>query len=53
MWNIKHDTNEHIYKRETDKPRQRTDLWLPSRGGWERWIQNLGLADANYYKENE
>ena len=28
MWNIKYDTSEHIYKRETDKQRQRTDLWL-------------------------
>ena len=34
MWNLKYDTNEHIYKTETDSQMQRMDLWLPrGRGG--------------------
>ena len=50
MWNLKYDTNEHIYETETESQTQRTDFWLP-RGRWvgEGWIGSLGLADANYY----
>ena len=29
MWNLKYDTNEHIYETETDSQTQRTNLWLP------------------------
>ena len=29
LWNLKYDTNEPIYKTETDPQTQRTDLWLP------------------------
>ena len=29
MWNLKHGTNEPVYKTETDPQIQRTDLWLP------------------------
>ena len=29
MWNLKYDTNELIYEKETDSQTQRTDLWLP------------------------
>ena len=32
MWNLKYDTNETIYKRETDSQMWRTDLWLPGVG---------------------
>ena len=28
MWNLKYNTNEHIYETETDSQTQRTDLWL-------------------------
>ena len=50
MWNLKYDTNEHIYETETDSQIQSTDLWLPrGRGVGEGWIGSLGLADANYY----
>ena len=35
MWNVKYDTNEHIYETETDSQTQRTDLLLP-RGMWWR-----------------
>ena len=33
MWNLKYDTNEHIYKTETDSLTQRTNLWLPKGKG--------------------
>ena len=36
MWYLKYDTNESIYKIETDSQTQRTDLWLPMWGGEER-----------------
>ena len=45
MWNLKYDTNEHIY--ETDSETQRTDLRLP-RGRVGR-IRNLGFADKLLY----
>ena len=39
MWNLKYDTNVHIYETETDSQTQRTDLWLPSEG------EGLGVWD--------
>ena len=30
MWNLKYDTNELIYKAETDPQTQKTNLWLPT-----------------------
>ena len=39
MWNLKYDTNEQIYKIETDSQTERTDLWLPmGRGMEEGWV---------------
>ena len=38
MWNLKYDTNEHIYKTETDSQKtKKTKVWLPKgeRGGGE------------------
>ena len=32
MWDLKYDTKELIYKKETDSQTERTDLWLPSWG---------------------
>ena len=50
MWNLKYDTNEPIYKTETDSKTKRTDLWLPRLGVvGEGWSGSLELADANYY----
>ena len=49
MWNLKHDTNELIYKTETDSQTQRIDLLPRGRGVREGWSGSLGLADANYY----
>ena len=49
MWNLKYDTNEHIYETETDLQTWRTDLRLPrGRGEGESWTGSLGLADAHY-----
>ena len=47
MWNLKYDTNEIVYKTETDS--QRTDFWLPGVGGdeGEQWTGNLGLVEGN------
>ena len=33
MWNIKCDTDEFIYKTETDSQTQKTNLWLPKGKG--------------------
>ena len=33
MWNLKYDTNELIYKRETDSQTWKTNLWLPKGKG--------------------
>ena len=41
--NLKYDTNEPIYGKETDSQTQRTDLWLPNRRGvGEGWTESLG-----------
>ena len=29
MWNLKYDTNELIYKTQTDSQTQKTNVWLP------------------------
>ena len=42
MWNLKYDTNEPIYKTETDSQTERTNPWLP-RGAWGR--DGLGVWD--------
>ena len=53
MWNLKYDTNELIYKTETDSQTQKTKLWLPKgKGGWggdklEVWDQQI---QATIYK---
>ena len=31
MWNLKYNTNEHIYKTETDSQVQKTNVGLPNR----------------------
>ena len=33
MWDLKYDTNEPIYRIETDSQTWRTDLWLPRERG--------------------
>ena len=46
----KNDTNEHIYKMETDSQTQKTNLWLPKeegRGGGIHW--EFGITDIHYY----
>ena len=43
MWKLKYDTNELIYKTETDSQTQKKNLWLPKGKGWER--NKLGVLD--------
>ena len=47
MWNLKYDTNEPIYKTETESQTQRRDSWL-LKGREEGQTGSLGLVDANY-----
>ena len=42
-WDLKYDTNELIYKTETDSQTQKTTLWLPKGKGWGR--DKLGVWD--------
>ena len=41
MWNLKYNTNQHIYDTETDLQTQKTDLWLTRDEGRE----GLGVWD--------
>ena len=45
MWNLKKksDTNELIYKTETDSETLKTNSWLPKGKGWGR--DKLGVWD--------
>ena len=47
-WNIKYDTNEFIYKTETDSDIEKR-LVVAKAGVGERWIGSLGLTDENYH----
>ena len=51
MWNLKYDTNELIYEKETDAQTQKANLMVIKRlRGWgEREIRSLGLSDTHYY----
>ena len=42
IWNLKYNTNEHIYESETDL--QRTDLWLLRGRGWEGKDWEFGIS---------
>ena len=37
MWNVKNDTDELIYKPETDSEISKSNLWLPKGKLWEKW----------------
>ena len=41
MWNLKNDVDELIYRKETDSPAQKTNLWLPK--GKSEWSGKLGV----------
>ena len=45
----KDDTNELIYKAETDSQTQKTNLKLTKQKGMEIHVGSLGLVDINYY----
>ena len=42
LWNLKYDTNELIYKKETNSQTQRTNLWLL------RWMGCRGGLDWEF-----
>ena len=44
MWNIKYDTNEHIYESETDSQTESADLWLSRGMGWEEKYWESGFS---------
>ena len=47
MWHLKNNTNELLYKTETNSKTQKTNLQLPKgKGGWK--TRNMGLTDTNY-----
>ena len=48
IWNLKHGTNEPVYKTETDSQTWRTDVGFPrGRGEGGGWTGRLGFVDAN------
>ena len=49
MWNLKYDTNETIYKTETNSDVGNRLVVAKVGGGW---MGSLGLTDANYYMWN-
>ena len=49
MHNVKNDTNELIYKTETDSETQKTNLWLPKGKGWGQ-TRSMELTDVHCYK---
>ena len=51
VWNLKYNTNEEVYKTETDSEIQRRDFWLPREsrvGVVDGRTGSLGLAGTNY-----
>ena len=49
IWNLKNNTNESVYKIETDSQTQKTNQWL-QRG--ERQLRGMRVTDTNYYTQN-
>ena len=50
MWNLKYDTNEAIYKTETDSQIQKINQWLPEvRGKEQGQNRGVGLRGTSYY----
>ena len=48
MWNLKHSTNESIYKIET-RPTDMENRFAKGEEEGLGWTGSLGIADANYY----
>ena len=36
VWNLKNNTNESVYKTDTDSQTQKTNLWLPKGSGMDK-----------------
>ena len=51
MWNLKKDTNELIYKTETNSQTEKTNLWLPKgKGGGINWEIGIDIYTLLYIK---
>ena len=49
MWNLKYDTNEHIYETETDSDIENTLVVAEREGVGEGRVGSLGSAEADDY----
>ena len=49
MWELKDDTNELIYKTETDSQTLKTNVWLPKEKHGGRDKLGVGLTYTHYY----
>ena len=50
MWNLKNNTNDSIYKMETDSQTYKTNLgYQTGQGGGEGQTRSMGLTNTNYY----
>ena len=51
MWNLKHNTNESVYRTETNSEAQKRNLRLPKgKGGKEEQIRSVGLTQPITHK---
>ena len=51
MWNLKHNTNESVYRTETNSEAQKRNLRLPKgTGGKEEQIRSVGLTQTITHK---
>ena len=58
MWNLKYDTNKHIYESEADSQTERANLWLPrEKGGGGEMEREFGVSRCKllyiYWINNE
>ena len=55
MWKLKNDTNELLYKTETDSQRKQTYGYqrdIEGRDGRRAKLGRMGLKDTHYYIQN-
>ena len=52
MQNLKYETNELVYKTETERQTPKTNIWLSKGGAGVGQINTLGLKYTHYYIQN-
>ena len=52
IWNLKYDMNLSTKQKRLTDIESRCAV-AKEEGVWEGWSGSLGLAEANYYKQNE